>query len=108
MLSGHILSAHKVYNLQKLSGKCGNMPLTRIDGKGRILLPKEMRDRLNIKLGEEFLVTEVDKDVIVLKRIDVKNMLENLIEKAKSVDLEKLEKEIEEEGNRIAKEKIPD
>lgn len=32
-------------------------------------------------------------------------MLENLIEKAKNVDLDTLKKEIEEAGNRIAKEK---
>ncbi len=30
-------------------------------------------------------------------------MLEDLIEKAKSIDFKKLEREIEEEGNRIAK-----
>ncbi|RLI84218.1 MAG: AbrB family transcriptional regulator, partial [Archaeoglobales archaeon] len=75
------------------------MPVTKVDEKGRILLPKEIRNRMNIKPGEEFLITDVDRDAVVLKRIDVKKMLGDLIEKAKSVDLEKLEKEIEEEGN---------
>jgi len=81
------------------------MPVTKVDEKGRILLPKEIRNRMNIKPGEEFLITDVDRDAVVLKRIDVKKMLGDLIEKAKSVDLEKLEKEIEEEGNRIARKK---
>ncbi len=84
------------------------MPVTRVDEKGRILLPKEIRDRMNVRPGDEFLITDVDKDAVVLKRIDVKKILEDLIEKAKSVDLEKLEKEIEEEGNRIARKKISD
>ena len=84
------------------------MPLTKVDEKGRILLPKEIRDKLNIKPGEEFLVTDIDKDAVILKRIDVKKMIKNLIERAKSVDLEKLEKEIEREGNRVARGKIPD
>lgn len=83
------------------------MPLTKVDEKGRILLPKEIREKLNIKPGEEFLVTDIDKDAVILKRVDVKKMLEDLIKKAKSVDLEKLEKEIEREGNRVAK-KISD
>ncbi len=81
------------------------MPVTKVDEKGRILLPKEIRDRMNIKPGEEFLVADIDRDAVILKRIDVKKMLEDLIEKAKSVDLEKFEKEIEEEGNRIARKK---
>ncbi len=83
------------------------MPLTKIDEKGRILLPKEIREKLNIKPGEEFLVTDIDKDAVILKRVDVRKMLEDLIKKAKSVDLGKLEKEIEREGNRVAK-KISD
>ncbi|AIY89104.1 AbrB/MazE/SpoVT family DNA-binding domain-containing protein [Geoglobus acetivorans] len=81
------------------------MPVAKIDEKGRILLPKEIRDRMNIKPGEEFLVADLDENAVVLRRIDVRKMLENLIEKAKSIDLEKLEREIEEEGNRIARRK---
>ncbi len=84
------------------------MPLTKVDEKGRILLPKEIREKLNIKPGDEFLVADVDKDAVVLKRIDVRKMLESLIEKAKSVDLEKLEEEIEREGNRVARKKLFD
>ncbi len=84
------------------------MPLTKVDEKGRILLPKEIREKLNIKPGDEFLVADVDKDAVVLKRIDVRKMLEDLIEKAKSVDLEKLEEEIEREGNRVARKKLFD
>ncbi|AKG91332.1 looped-hinge helix DNA binding domain, AbrB family [Geoglobus ahangari] len=79
------------------------MPVAKIDEKGRILLPKEIRDKMNIKPGEEFLVADVDENAVILKRIDVRKMLEDLIEKAKSIDLEKLEREIEEEGNRIAR-----
>ena len=84
------------------------MPVTKVDEKGRILLPKEIRDKMNIKPGEEFLVADLDENAVILKRIDVRRMLEDLIEKAKSIDLEKLEREIEEEGNRIAKNKISD
>ena len=80
------------------------MPVTKVDEKGRILLPKEIRNKMNIKPGEEFLIADIDENAVILKRVDVKKMLEDLIEKAKAVDLEKLEKEIEKEGNRIARE----
>jgi AbrB family transcriptional regulator (stage V sporulation protein T) len=81
------------------------MPLAKIDKKGRILLPKEIRDKMGIKPGEEFLVADVDENAVILRRIDIRKMLEDLIEKAKSVDLEKLEREIEEEGSRVARKK---
>lgn len=86
-------------------GNVGNMVVTKVDEKGRILLPKNIRDKMNIKPGEEFLIANIDKDAVLLKRIDVKKMLEELIEKAKNIDLNELEKEIEEEGNRIARRK---
>ncbi|EHR79049.1 AbrB family transcriptional regulator [Thermococcus litoralis DSM 5473] len=81
------------------------MGITKVDEKGRILLPKEIRKKLRIKKGEEFLITELDYETIILKRFDVKSMLQELVKKAEKVDLEKLEKEVEDEGNRIARKK---
>ena len=80
------------------------MGLTRIDSKGRVVIPKDVRRKLNIKPGEEFLVTEIDGDTIVLRRFNVKKMLEKLVKNSRRINLEKLEAEIEEEGNRVAKE----
>ncbi|MCD6494063.1 MAG: AbrB/MazE/SpoVT family DNA-binding domain-containing protein [Archaeoglobaceae archaeon] len=78
------------------------MPVVKIDEKGRILLPKEIRDRMNIKPGDEFLVANIDENAIIIKKTDVKKMLKGLIEKVNSIDLEK---EIEEEGNKVARKK---
>lgn len=80
------------------------MGITRIDSKGRVVIPKDVRRKLNIKPGEEFLVTEIDGDTIVLRRFNVKKMLEKLVRNSMGVDLEELEAETEEEGNRVAKE----
>lgn len=81
------------------------MPVTKVDEKGRILLPNELRKRMSIKPGEEFMVADIDANVVILKRIDLKKVLEEMIEKAKGVDFDKLEKEIGEEGNRVARKK---
>ncbi len=32
------------------------MPVTKVDERGRILLPKEVRDKMKIKLGEGLLI----------------------------------------------------
>ncbi|AEO14046.1 AbrB/MazE/SpoVT family DNA-binding domain-containing protein [Thermococcus sp. AM4] len=80
------------------------MGITKVDSKGRVVIPKDVRRRLNIKPGEEFLVTEIDGDTIVMRRFNVKKMLEKLVRNSMGVDLEELEAETEEEGNRVAKE----
>ncbi|AHL22159.1 AbrB/MazE/SpoVT family DNA-binding domain-containing protein [Thermococcus nautili] len=80
------------------------MGVTKIDSKGRVVIPKDVRRKLNIKPGEEFLVTEIDGDTIVLRRFNVKKMLEKLVRNSREVNLEELEAETREEGNRVAKE----
>ncbi|NJE55378.1 AbrB/MazE/SpoVT family DNA-binding domain-containing protein [Thermococcus sp. 21S9] len=80
------------------------MGITKVDSRGRVVIPKDVRRKLNIKPGEEFLVTEIDGDTIVLRRFNVKKMLEKLVKNSRGMDLEELEAETEEEGNRVAKE----
>ena len=81
------------------------MPLTKVDGKGRVFLPSELRSRLDISPGDELIVDELGPDALVLKKVDLHSMIEEIIEKAKSVDLDRLEEEIEEEANRLARKK---
>ena len=83
------------------------MPLTKIDERGRILLPKYIRDELSLKPNEEMFVMSAGKEMILLKKVNFKKMMEDMIEKVKGFDLETLEREIEEEGSRIAKKKYP-
>jgi len=78
--------------------------LTKVDTKGRVVIPKDIREKMGITPGEEFLITEIDGDTIIIKRFDVKKMLEKMIKNAKGLDLDELPKETEKEGNRVAKE----
>lgn len=80
------------------------MGLTKVDTKGRVVIPKDIREKMGITPGEEFLITEIDGDTIIIKRFDVKKMLEKMIKNAKGLDLDELPKETEKEGNRVAKE----
>jgi AbrB family looped-hinge helix DNA binding protein len=81
------------------------MPFTKVDEKGRVVLPSELRTKLDISPGDEFIVDELGPDAIVLKKVDLRAMIEDIIEKAKNVDLDRLEAEIEEEADRLARKK---
>lgn len=79
------------------------MPFTKVDEKGRMVLPNEIRRKMSITPGDEFVIDEVGPDMILLRKVDVKAMIQDAIERAKSVDLDKLQKDMEEEGNRVAR-----
>ncbi|HNR58130.1 MAG TPA: AbrB/MazE/SpoVT family DNA-binding domain-containing protein [Methanothrix sp.] len=81
------------------------MPFTRVDDKGRVVLPNELRRKLDIKPGDEFAVEELAPDSVILKKVDLRSLMEEMIKKARTVDLDKLEAEIEEEANKLAKQK---
>lgn len=51
----------------------------------------ELRRKLGISPGDEFAVEELGHDAIVLKKIDFRALIEEIIEKAKNVDLDRLE-----------------
>jgi len=79
----------------------------KLDEKGRIQLPADLRARLNMNPGDEFIIGEATSDTILLKKMDLAIIMKGVIGEARKVDLDKLEQDIEEEGNRIAREKTP-
>ncbi len=79
------------------------MPLAKMDDRGRLQLPSDLRHKMKLKEGDEFVAEKLGEDTILLKKINIRALLEDAIEKAKSVDLDKLEKEIEEESNQLAR-----
>ncbi len=82
------------------------MPVTKLDDKGRILLPGDLRKAEKLKEGDEFAVDALGDGVFILKKIDLRSLLEEAIEKAKGIDHDKVEREIEEESNRLAKKRF--
>ena len=82
------------------------MPLAKVDDRGRVQLPSNLRHRMKLEEGDEFLAEELGEDTIILKKINLRVLLEDAIEKAKSIDLDQLEKEIEEESNQLARQRF--
>ena len=79
------------------------MPFTKVDEKGRMVLPNEIRRRMSITAGDEFVIDEVGPDTILLRKVDVRAMIQDAIGRAKSLDLDKLQEDMKEEGNRVAR-----
>ena len=82
------------------------MPLAKVDDRGRVQLPSSLRYRMKLKEGDEFLAEDLGDDTIVLKKINLRALLEDAIEKAKSVYLDRLERDIEEESNQLARQRF--
>jgi hypothetical protein len=58
---------------------------------------------MRICAGDEFIVEELGPDSPVLKRVNLRALMQDIIKKAKHIDMDKLEAEIEEEANRLAR-----
>ncbi len=75
------------------------MPLAKIDDRGRVQLPSHLRHKMKLKEGDEFVAENLDEDTIILKKINLRALLEDAIEKAKGLTRDNL---------RISKDKVLD
>ncbi|MCD6428204.1 MAG: AbrB/MazE/SpoVT family DNA-binding domain-containing protein [Desulfurococcales archaeon] len=84
------------------------MSLVVIDDRGRIVIPSRLRKKLRLRKGDAFIIVELKDDLIVLKKVDVEKMLRDIAEEVAKAGLkvDEIEGEIEEEANKLAKEKI--
>ena len=79
-----------------------------VDDKGRVVIPREVRERLGLSKGSRLLLVELGGDTIVLRKLDVKRVLEAIAREVreKGIDLERIEREIEKEADEVAARKI--
>ena len=72
------------------------------------MIPSRLRKRLKLKRGDAFIIVGLKDDLIVLKKVDVEKMLRDIAEEVAKAGLEisEIERKIEEEANKFAKEKI--
>ena len=50
-----------------------NLATTKMSSKGQVVIPEEIRKRLNLKAGSQFVVVG-DNDVVILKAISLPSM----------------------------------
>ena len=73
--------------------------VTKIDKAGRVVIPKEIRERMNLKEDSSLLVTESASGVLLLKKLDIEEMGKRLRKELKGVNVEKIARKVEEESN---------
>ena len=81
------------------------MPITKIDKRGRITIPKEIRRDLNLKEDDELLIFKLSNNILMLRKANLQQLINEALEEFKKIKDEDIKK-IEEEVNKLAKEKI--
>jgi len=74
-----------------------------MDKAGRVVIPKEIREKMNLKEDSTLIVTEAEGDVLILKRLDVEGIAERLRAELKGKDVESIARRVREESNERAR-----
>lgn len=77
--------------------------VTKIDNAGRVVIPKEIRERMGLTQDTTLLVTEASDDIVVLKKLDVKGLASKLRRELKGMDVEDVAKRVEKQSNEQAR-----
>ena len=77
--------------------------VTTIDKAGRVVIPKEIRDRLGLKEDSALLVTDAEGGVVILKKLDIEELARRLRQELKGKDMEAIAGRVEEESNERAR-----
>ncbi|QOJ78644.1 AbrB/MazE/SpoVT family DNA-binding domain-containing protein [Infirmifilum lucidum] len=79
-----------------------------VDDRGRVVIPRGVRERLGLSRGSRLLLVELGSDTIVLRKLDVRTVLEEIARevKEKGVPLERIEHEVEKEASEVASKRI--
>lgn len=78
-----------------------------IDRAGRVVIPKDIRERMGLKEDDALLVAETDGDMLILRKLDLKEMAERLRGELKGVDVDKIAGKVERESNERARKEGP-
>lgn len=77
--------------------------VTKIDKAGRVVIPKEIRERTGLEEDSALLVMEAKGGVVILKKLDIEELARRLKQELKGKDVEAIAGRVEEESNERAK-----
>jgi len=64
------------------------MEIVNIDKAGRIVIPGTMRKRLKLNEGAKLLIADVKNDLLIIKKINIEELAEQLEKDFKKVDID--------------------
>lgn len=79
------------------------MEIVNIDKSGRLVIPEFIRKKLHITKNIPLLITEIDDDKILIKKLDKDEIEKRLKEELKGLDLDKIAHDVRNEINEVAK-----
>ncbi len=82
-----------------------NMEIVNIDNSGRLVIPEFIRKKLHLTKDIPLLITELDDDKIIIKKLDRDEVEKRLREELKGLDIDKISHEVRTEVNEAAKRK---
>ncbi len=77
----------------------------KVDKRGRVTIPKGLREAHHIDENTEFIIEDIDDDTFILKKIDLEKLIQSVKKEIRDKDLTKLHSEVEEEVDELAKKK---
>jgi bifunctional DNA-binding transcriptional regulator/antitoxin component of YhaV-PrlF toxin-antitoxin module len=81
------------------------MEITSIDNSGRLVIPEFIRKKLHLTKDVPLLITELDNDKILIKKLDRDEIEKRLREELKGLNIDKIADEVRNEVNEAAKKK---
>jgi len=73
--------------------------VTTIDKAGRVVIPKEIREKMRLNENSILLVAETDGDALILKKLDIQQIAERLRWELKGKDLNGMARKVDEKSN---------
>ncbi len=81
------------------------MEIVTIDNTGRLVIPEFIRKKLHLTKKVPLLITELDDDKILIKKLDRDEIEKRLREELKGVDIDKIASEVRTEVREAAEKK---
>jgi len=73
------------------------MDVVSVDKSGRVVLPKDIREKIGITKDSKLLVMDIGEDKILLKKLDRDAIAKRLKEELRNIDIERISKEVRDE-----------
>ena len=81
------------------------MEIVTIDNSGRLVIPEFIRKKLHLSKNVPLLITELDDDKILIKKLDRDEIEKRLRAELKGLDIDGIAHKVRDEVNVVAKKK---
>jgi AbrB family looped-hinge helix DNA binding protein len=79
-----------------------------LDKVGRLVIPKSVREELEIGEGTKFLIAAAEDGRLLLQKLDAKEVAARLEKELKNIDIDAVVEKVQKEINEKAGERYPD